>query len=166
MFVADFLGISNLMDAEVTGACDGGCTVTVGDFTLTAGCGETGARGPVKVVARPERLALLEHGAQPGNCLPGMVERTVYVGSSLQVMCRLATGVQLQATITNDGRETGLDQGTPVSVHIPPDALRVLRDESTAVARGDGDDDADGGGQAPDSAEDAADRPVRTAPSI
>jgi mannopine transport system ATP-binding protein len=146
----------------VTGSCSGGCTVTVGDFTLTAGCGETSARGPVKIVARPERLTLLEHGADRGNALPGMVERTVYVGSNLQVMCRLATGVQLQATITNDGQGTGLDQGTPVSVHIPPDALRVLRDEGTAVPRGDG----DGYGQPPDSTEDAADRPVRTAPSI
>ena len=36
MFVADFLGISNLMDAPVAGACAGGCEVAIGDFTLTA----------------------------------------------------------------------------------------------------------------------------------
>jgi hypothetical protein len=41
------------------------------------GCGELTARGKVKVVARPERVALLEHGSQRENCLPGMVERTV-----------------------------------------------------------------------------------------
>jgi spermidine/putrescine transport system ATP-binding protein len=130
VFVADFLGISNLMDGDVVGACDGGCTVSIGDFRLTAGCGDTNARGPVKVVARPERLTLMEHGAVADNTLPGMVERTVYVGSNLQVMVRLATGVQLQASITNTGRATGMDQGTPVAVQIPADALRVLRDDT------------------------------------
>ena len=130
VFVADFLGISNLMDAQVIAACDGGCTVAIGDSRLTAGCGDTAARGAVKVVARPERLTLLEHGALADNTLPGMVERTVYVGSNLQVMVRLATGVQLQASITNTGQTTGMDQGTPVAVQIPADALRVLRDDS------------------------------------
>jgi spermidine/putrescine transport system ATP-binding protein len=133
VFVADFLGISNLMDGTVIGGWAGpgpGCTVAIGDSRLAAGCGDTAARGPVKVVARPERLALLEHGAPADNTLPGMVERTVYVGSNLQVMVRLATGVQLQASITNTGATAGLAQGTPVAVQIPPDALRVLRDDS------------------------------------
>jgi spermidine/putrescine transport system ATP-binding protein len=130
VFVADFLGISNLMDGAVIDACDGGCTVAIGDFRLTAGCGDTAARGAVKVVARPERLTLLEHGAIADNTLPGMVERTVYVGSNLQVMVRLVTGVQLQASITNTGQTTGMDQGTPVAVQIPADALRVLRDDT------------------------------------
>jgi len=156
VFVADFLGISNLMDAQVVGACDGGCTVRIGDFAMTAGCGDTNARGPVKVVARPERLTLLEHGGAADNSLPGMVERTVYVGSNLQVMVRLATGVQLQASITNTGATAGLAQGTPVAVQIPADALRVLRDDGAGAA-----DD-----QLPVSAAAAAERPVRTAPSM
>jgi spermidine/putrescine transport system ATP-binding protein len=132
VFVADFLGISNLMDGTVVGACNGGCTVAIGDFMLTAGCGDTAARGAVKVVARPERLTLLEHGAVADNTLPGMVERTVYVGSNLQVMVRLATGVQLQASITNTGQAAQMDQGTPVAVQIPADALRVLRAEDAS----------------------------------
>jgi spermidine/putrescine transport system ATP-binding protein len=126
VFVADFLGISNLMDAEVLEGTASECTVAIGDFTMRAGCGELSARGPVKVVARPERVELLEHGAGRDNCLPGMVERTVYVGSSLQVMVRLATGAQLQASVANTGATGGHAQGTPVSVHVPVDALRVL----------------------------------------
>jgi mannopine transport system ATP-binding protein len=98
------------------------------------------ARGPVKVVARPERLALLEHGAAADNTLPGMVERTVYVGSNLQVMVRLATGVQLQASITNTGRTSGMAQGTPIAVQIPADALRVLRDDTAGRSTGGGAD--------------------------
>jgi spermidine/putrescine transport system ATP-binding protein len=126
VFVADFLGVSNLMDAQAVEGDAGHCVVSVGDFHLRAACGDLRARGPVKLVARPERVQLLEHGADGDNCLPGMVERTVYVGASLQVMVHLATGAQLQASITNTGCADAYRQGTPVSVHIPPDALRIL----------------------------------------
>jgi spermidine/putrescine transport system ATP-binding protein len=126
VFVADFLGISNLMDAEALGGSDGECTVRVGEFDLRAGCGQVSARGAVKIVARPERIALFEHGARHDNCLPGMVERTVYVGATLQVIVRLATGATLQVSMTNTGGSETYSQGTPVAVHIPVDALRVL----------------------------------------
>jgi hypothetical protein len=55
-----------------------------------------------------------------------MVERTVYVGASLQVIVRLATGAQLQASVANTGTAAVYEQGTPVLAHVPPDALRVL----------------------------------------
>jgi spermidine/putrescine transport system ATP-binding protein len=134
-FVADFLGVSNLMDAETVGWGKDECTVRVGDFKLRVGCGDLSARGPVKIVARPERVELLEHGSDRENCLPGMVERTVYVGASLQVMVRLATGAQLQASIANtSGAGGGFPQGTPVAVHVPADALRVLVGETPTPA--------------------------------
>ena len=126
MFVADFLGVSNLMDADAVAWAPQQCTVRVGDFRLRAACGETSARGAVKIVARPERVQLLAHGSTEDNCVPGMVERTVYVGSSLQVIVRLATGASVQASVVNTGGTDAYTQGTPVAVHVPPDALRVL----------------------------------------
>src|SRR5919197_2656706 len=57
-FVADFLGVSNLMEAEAIGRADGGCRIRLGDFELDAERGELDARGPTKVVIRPERLRL------------------------------------------------------------------------------------------------------------
>jgi hypothetical protein len=55
-----------------------------------------------------------------------MVERVVYVGSGIQVIVRAATGEVLQALIQNTGTPVAYDQGTPVQVHLPADALRVL----------------------------------------
>ncbi len=56
-----------------------------------------------------------------------MIDRTIYVGSNLQVMVRLANGGVLQASVPNDGVDLGShEQGAPVSVHVPPDALRIL----------------------------------------
>ncbi|HEY2319285.1 MAG TPA: ABC transporter ATP-binding protein [Solirubrobacteraceae bacterium] len=126
VFVADFLGVSNLMDAAAVDRGPDHCTIAVGDFRLRAACGDLTASGAVKVVARPERLQLLEHGDERPNCLPGLVERTVYVGASVQVMIRLATGAQLQASIANTGDAESYQQGMPVAVHLPPDALRIL----------------------------------------
>jgi spermidine/putrescine transport system ATP-binding protein len=143
VFVADFLGVSNMMDADAMPGPSGGCTVRVGEFALTAGCGELSARGPVKIVARPERISLhgRESGTEGRNCLPGMVERTVYAGASLQVMVRLATGASLQASITNRGTAAGWTQGTPVVAEIPPHALRVLAGDPGNRCQ----NDADGG---------------------
>ena len=60
------------------------------------------------------------------NCLPGIVDRTIYVGASRQVIVRLASGAVMQVSITNTGGDHGYAQGTPVMVQVPPDALRVL----------------------------------------
>src|SRR4051794_30335187 len=47
-FVADFLGISNMMDATAGGRSGSACQVTLGDFQLHAACGDTEARGATK----------------------------------------------------------------------------------------------------------------------
>jgi spermidine/putrescine transport system ATP-binding protein len=145
VFVADFLGVSNLMDAEPIAWGQDECTVRIGEFSLRAACGETASRGPVKIVARPERLRLLDHdgssGAEPrANCLPGIVDRTIYVGATRQVIVRLATGAVMQASITNTGHGDGYAQGTPVRVEVPADALRVLAPSPGAPASHDATD--------------------------
>jgi spermidine/putrescine transport system ATP-binding protein len=130
-YVADFLGVSNLMDARAEGPAGNGlCKVRLGDFQLMAGQGESDARGDVRIVIRPERVGLEAQGAAGENRVPGMVERVVYVGSILQVIVHLAPGQTLQAWIQNQGEGLPYGQGTPVTVHLPVDALRVLIDQS------------------------------------
>jgi spermidine/putrescine transport system ATP-binding protein len=132
--VADFLGVSNLMEARANGqGADGACRVRVGDFELKAERGEVTATGPVKVVIRPERVVLEPYETTGENCLPGMVERLVYMGSTMHLIVHLAAGVPLQVMIQNRGNANPFPQGTPVSVLLPADALRVLRgsDEPT-----------------------------------
>ena len=128
-YVADFLGVSNLMDARAEGSDGNGrCKVRLGDFQLVAGQGESDARGEAKIVIRPERVGLERQGAGGENRVPGMVERVVYVGSILQVIVHLAPGQTLQAWIQNQGEGLPYEQGTPVTIYLPPDALRVLID--------------------------------------
>jgi spermidine/putrescine transport system ATP-binding protein len=127
LFVADFLGVSNLMEARVVSAGASACRVAVDGYELeTRGTG-LNVTGEAKIVIRPERIELEEHGAPSGqNRLPGMVERLIFVGSAVQVIVRAATGESLQALVQNTGKGIPFEQGTPVQLHLPPDALRVL----------------------------------------
>jgi spermidine/putrescine transport system ATP-binding protein len=125
-YVADFLGVSNLMSA----LGDGGGRVRLGDFQLVAARGDTSAEGRIRIVVRPERVRLEDHGTPGDNRIPGMVERVLYVGSTIQVLVHLAHGETLQAWMQNRGGDPPFQQGTPVSVHLPPDAIRVLVDET------------------------------------
>jgi spermidine/putrescine transport system ATP-binding protein len=128
-YVADFLGVSNLMDAHAEGTdSQGRCRLQLGDFELVAVRGDTDARGDVKIVIRPERLGLEETGSTGENRIPGMVERVVYVGSIMQVIVHLASGPTLQAWVQNQGDGLPYSQGHPVTAHLPADALRVLTD--------------------------------------
>jgi len=135
-YVADFLGVSNLMAATAAGSAGGKCKVRLGDFELLAGQGEEDALGEVKLVIRPERVELETQGTTGENRVPGMVERVVYVGSTMQIIVNLAHGQRLQAWVQNrGGNGLGYEQGTPISVYFPPEALRVLPYEGSDIAQ-------------------------------
>jgi spermidine/putrescine transport system ATP-binding protein len=128
VFVADFLGISNLMTATANGSAGDGCRLRLGEFDLTARCGDLRARGDTRIVIRPERVRVEPYATADGgeNRLPGMIERVVYQGPVEQLVIRLATGDTLHALVVKDGVPKDYRQGMPVRVHLPAEALRVL----------------------------------------
>src|SRR5690349_19662195 len=128
VFVADFLGVSNLLSGEAVGPDGGACSVRVGDRMLRAQQGAVEARGEVKVMIRPERIGIEPHATTGEERLPGMVERAVFLGGAQEVHVRVLGGELLKATIANDGSAppVELEPGTAVSVRLPADALRVL----------------------------------------
>ena len=127
LYVADFLGVSNLMQATIVSAGTSACHVALDGYELETRGTDRYVTGEAKIVIRPERIELEEHGSPSGpNRIPGMVERVVYVGSAIQVIVRGATGEALQALIRNTGGGIPYEQGTPVQLHLPVDALRVL----------------------------------------
>jgi len=127
LYVADFLGVSNLMQATIVSAGASACSVALDGYELKTRGTDRDVTGEAKIVIRPERIELEEHGSPSGpNRIPGMVERVVYVGSAIQVIVRGATGEALQALVQNTGGGIPYEQGTPVQLHLPVDALRVL----------------------------------------
>jgi spermidine/putrescine transport system ATP-binding protein len=161
-YVADFLGVSNLMDAEVVrsgiAAADSAsspsagrpCSLRIGDFEIEAGCGSVDSLGAVRLAIRPERVQLEEFGLTGQNRVPAMVERLVFLGAATQVFVRLAPGALLQALVHNDGQALPYAQGTPVCVQLPADALRVLVAGDSRVSQATGEligSDAPGSGR-------------------
>jgi len=126
VFVADFLGVSNLMRIASEGLDGGACRVRLGDYSLLAGNGNLASRGETRIVIRPERVRIEPYDTPGDNRIPGMIERVVYLGSAEQLVVRLATGDVVQALFVNDGTPRSFVQGTPVQVHLPVEALRVL----------------------------------------
>jgi ABC-type Fe3+/spermidine/putrescine transport system ATPase subunit len=128
VFVADFLGVSNLLGAEAVGQDGAACTVRVGDRTLRAQEGATTARGEVKVMIRPERIVIEPHASSGEQRMPGIVERSVFQGGAYEVHIRVLGGELLRAMVPNDGgvSPSSLEAGAAVSLHLPADALRVL----------------------------------------
>src|ERR1700734_1025221 len=129
-YVADFLGVSNLMEVDIVARGPGSnCTVALGESRLDVEHGGTDVPDRAHAVIRPERVRVEEFGSEGPNRVPAMVERLVYLGSSTQVILRLAPGTELQALLQNDG-DAGplakLGQGTPENAYLAPDALRVV----------------------------------------
>ena len=121
-FVAEFLGVSNMLEGQAAG--DG--TIMVGDVRLRATQGAVTISGDVRAVVRPERVVVEPRGPASENRLPGMIDRVVFVGPVLDVRVRLATGELDRSLVPNGGTLVASEQGTPVLVHLPPEALRIL----------------------------------------
>ncbi len=130
-FVADFLGLANLLDVTCL-AQDGSerAQVRLGEFPLTATCAGPGSfapeSGPGRVVIRPERVRLAAAGANGANTVPAIVDNLVYVGATTQVLVRLPHGPAVQALVVNDSDRDDLRTGVPVTLTLPVDSLRLL----------------------------------------
>jgi spermidine/putrescine transport system ATP-binding protein len=126
-YVADFLGVANLLNVEAVGdAPEGGHRVRLAEFDLRAGSGTTAKPGRAKIVIRPERARIVEYGSTGENHLPGMIDRLVYLGATTQVVVRLPHGDTVQVLVANTDDRVPHEPGTPVTLVLPPDALRVL----------------------------------------
>jgi len=130
-FVADFLGVSNLMRARATGSD----TVEVGGVPLRAADRDgVPATGVVRLTIRPERVRIGPPGGTGENCVRATIERFVYLGSTTQVFVVLPGGDRVQALVANSGEVDEYDVGAEVTAQLPADALRVLADDTAAPA--------------------------------
>jgi spermidine/putrescine transport system ATP-binding protein len=125
-FVADFLGVANLLDVECVSGTGFVRQVRFGEFTLDARAPAGHDIGPGRAVIRPECVELGEAGLTGANRVPGMVDRRVFLGSTTQVLVRLPQGAVLQALVTNHSSQSEFQTGQPVTVSLPADSLRLL----------------------------------------
>ncbi|QPC91126.1 ABC transporter ATP-binding protein [Mesorhizobium sp. INR15] len=128
-FVADFIGESNFLKAEVVGVTAGKATVKLSSgaeipASLPEGLTPTGT---VTIVVRPEHAQL--SAASSGASLSGTVENIVYLGTDTHFHLRLADGGTFIVRRQNSrGAGDGIVQGGQVGIIIGGDAAQVLKD--------------------------------------
>jgi hypothetical protein len=83
-----------------------------------------GGAGRVRLVGlRPEDVEVAEAGAATDNRVTGTVEKAVYLGSVTHVT--LAVGTQ-RLLLEVRGPRQALTRNAPLTVRLPPEALRPL----------------------------------------
>ncbi|MDQ6876880.1 MAG: ABC transporter ATP-binding protein [Candidatus Dormibacteraeota bacterium] len=126
VFVAGFIGISNLLPGEVE---DRGVRLKTGELIPAELADGIAAGDTVFVCVRPEKLRL---GAKESGqvSIEGIVVETVYLGTATQYLVELAPGLRLVAiennvhTASSDHR---ISRGSKVTVGWLPEHGRVLR---------------------------------------
>ncbi|MGH8519656.1 MAG: ATP-binding cassette domain-containing protein, partial [Panacagrimonas sp.] len=124
-FVADFVGKINVLPA----VAEGGGQFRVGTVSLSTARPDIATGTAVKLYLRPEEITLNANGAAKGNTLPATVAKIEFLGAFCMVGIALdAAGAP--ALVANVPRQTvdasHLELGQPVTVSLPPAALRVL----------------------------------------
>jgi spermidine/putrescine transport system ATP-binding protein len=126
-FVADFIGDTNFLEAEVTARSDGAAEVRLPSGAIRAASLPDGLSPQpgerVTVVIRPEHAAL----AQAGD-LGGAVESTVFFGTDTHVHIRLESGEGFTLRRQNIGGATEAPApGARVAIAIAEGGIQVLR---------------------------------------
>jgi spermidine/putrescine transport system ATP-binding protein len=116
-FVANFLGVSNLLPGTVEGTdtvrLDSGTVLRVPPGTLN------GHKGKVSVGIRPEKLRV---GGNEENSLAGEIIDRAYVGVSTQYLVRTALG-EVSVYVQGAGSHT---PGEQLQLSFSPDATFVV----------------------------------------
>ncbi|WP_144108070.1 ABC transporter ATP-binding protein [Paraburkholderia sp. BCC1886] len=142
-FVADFIGLGNILPVSYDGA--GSASLPGGRrIAVTPPTRASGAEGELRLLIRPEDVCV-KTAMSPGmgtgidttaqttpNQLPGTVTFIRDVGASLEATID-CSGFTLTAATTP--RETpGLTLGMPVMAELPPHACRLIAARTTAAA--------------------------------
>jgi len=123
-FVADFIGESNFLDAEVSGP--GEVRLGNGRSAPAAMPDGLGAGARVTIAVRPEQIDLCP---EADGLLAGTIAELVYFGTDMHAHIETGDGTILVARVTARS-ETGLEKGGRTGIRFAPGALRVIEDSA------------------------------------
>jgi len=131
-FVADFIGVSNLFSGTIEGREGRTVALRTSDglrFLVEADTvPETGTEADMLV--RPERLELLEGGAQASNSVGGEITEIVYLGQSEKLRVDIGNGYQVLMHRQTKSGEPSLEVGTRISIGwTPADGHLIVRNK-------------------------------------
>ena len=141
-FVAGFIGVSNLMPAEVTAAAGGRGRVRLDSgVEFDAETNGFHAGDCCHVVIRPEKLTILPassssrpgaSGPDEGPSVQGIVEASVYLGTATQIVVLLPGDVRMTALVpnANEAERSRLPGGgAPVRLAWSPEHVHIVHNQ-------------------------------------
>jgi putative spermidine/putrescine transport system ATP-binding protein len=135
IFSADFLGESNLFDAEVLEVGDDSVLMR-GPAGMTVE-GQTGqsmqAGDRVKFMVRPESVDIVE-GESTGNTAGGTLKEVMITGQVTRYFVELGDGTEMVSTQLTRGGIGGIETGRPITLGWPKMRTVVLNDNVGAAS--------------------------------
>ncbi|WP_407926022.1 ABC transporter ATP-binding protein [Cochlodiniinecator piscidefendens] len=131
MFVADFIGETNLLEVSVDAIQDKRAICHLGgghELTCDA-VDNIGIGSKVHMSLRPERLFLSDDPTE-SESLAGTIRENIFVGTDIQTLVTLENGPQMTIRTSNSdrGNKRIFEPGTPVYVNMEMGAGRLLVD--------------------------------------
>jgi spermidine/putrescine transport system ATP-binding protein len=131
MFVADFIGDTNLLAVSVEKIVQGRARCKIGGahmLTCDAIDG-IGVGAKVHLSVRPERLTLSDT-AMNAESLRGTVVENIFIGTDINTIVNLDDGPQFTVRTSNSdrGNRRIIDPGSPAFINIETGAARLLLD--------------------------------------
>ncbi len=131
MFVADFIGETNLLEVSVDAIRDGRATCHLGGgHELTCDAVEgIGIGSNVHMSIRPERLFMSDAPEKDGS-LHGRVKENIFVGTDISTIVELDEGPDFIVRTSNSdrGNKRIFETGTDMFVNMEMGAARLLAD--------------------------------------
>jgi spermidine/putrescine transport system ATP-binding protein len=141
-FVAGFIGVSNLMPAEVVSANGVGAELKLdaGPVVRTGDSGGAAARERVHAVVRPEKLSLSAASSvapTDGASVEGQVQDSLYLGTATQMTVQLQDGTRMTVLVPNADAEARHELPVPgdqARLSWSADNIHVVRDAAADAA--------------------------------
>ena len=131
MFVADFIGDTNLLEVDVDDVSGGQAKCRMqGGHSLTCDAVEGVTQGArVHLSIRPERLVMSD-AASGSDSLKGQVRENIFVGTDISTLLAIENGPEITVRTSNSerGNKRVFDPGADVFVTMETGAARLLAD--------------------------------------
>ncbi|HEY2793586.1 MAG TPA: ABC transporter ATP-binding protein [Micromonosporaceae bacterium] len=124
VFVASFVGGSNLLHGEVAGVEGDRATVRLSDGSTVTGVARGALRsgGPAVVAVKPVDVVVEPDVGGGTNVLTGKVDAATYLGAQIELQMSVS-GNEVRAIVP---RWSGLSAGDPIRVLLQPERTTVL----------------------------------------
>jgi spermidine/putrescine ABC transporter ATP-binding subunit len=122
-FVAEFVGVSNVVPVELVESNANGATVLVFGQTIRSRRPPRNPENQVSIVLRPEALHIEKAG---GVGVPAQVLTMAFTGPIARYTVTVDDGTELTVDLPNPGPDQFFPEGTSITLQLPPEVPALL----------------------------------------